>query len=145
MGFDRSNCCQRYMSLDLYACAICVWSFKGEQLLLFLQSCEKAIVIQSTHFIHVLGVVTDPIISLTKDDICSYHVPWILDVVSNDLDAGTPFAHVCCFCCLSIHVGMQVMILMRSYYRLLSLAITSVDRCCHYIIIQNSISCRIWL
>ena len=37
---------------------------------------------------------------------------------------------------------MQVMILMRSYYRLSSLAVTSVDGCCLYIIIQNSISCR---
>ena len=35
MGFDRSNWCQWCMSFDLCAQAICVWSFKGEQLLLF--------------------------------------------------------------------------------------------------------------
>ena len=56
-------------------------------------------------FIHAWGVVTGPILSLTTDDMCSYHVPWILEIVSNDLDAGTPFACVCCFCQLSVHVG----------------------------------------
>ena len=37
---------------------------------------------------------------------------------------------------------MQVMILTRSYYKLSSLAITSVDGCCLHIIIHNSISHR---
>ena len=40
---------------------------------------------------------------------------------------------------------MQDMILMRSYYRLPSLAITSVDWCCLYIIICISILHRTWL
>ena len=40
---------------------------------------------------------------------------------------------------------MQVMILMRSYYRLSSLAVASVDGCCLNIIIHNSILHRTWL
>ena len=41
--------------------------------------------------------------------------------------------------------NMQVMILTKSYYRLLSLANASLDVCYLYIIIHISISCRIWL
>ena len=48
--------------------------------------------------------------------------------------------HLCRF-----SFNMQVMILMGSYYRLSSLAVTSVDGCCLYIIIHNGILHRTWL
>ena len=40
-------------------------------------------------FIYVWSVMIGLILSITTDDMYSYHVPWILDLVSNDLDAGT--------------------------------------------------------
>ena len=48
--------------------------------------------------------------------------------------------HLCRF-----SFNMQLMILMRSNYRLSSLAIASVDGCCLYIVIHNNTSCRTWL
>ena len=93
------------MSFDMCAPAICAWNFKGEQLVLFFNLVKQLLSFKVKRFIHVLGVVTGPILSLATGDMCSYHVPWILDVVSNDPDAGTPFAYVCCFCQLSICVG----------------------------------------
>ena len=49
------------------------------------------------------------------------------------------------FCPCRFPFHMQVMILTRSYYRLSSFVIASVDGCYLYIIIHNSISCITWL
>ena len=48
-------------------------------------------------------------------------------------------------CPCRFSLNMQVMILVRSYYILSSLAVTSVDGCSLYIIIHNSILHRTWL
>ena len=91
--------------------------------------------------------VTGPILSLTTNHVCSSH----------SLDLG--FCIQWCrfrncfqwyFFLLSTHClyrflfHKQVMILVRSYNRLSSLAIASVDGCCLYIIIHNSLSWRTW-
>ena len=93
------------------------------------------------------GFATDPNLSLTTDHTSILH----------SLDFGGVQWSRCRSCSrlnlllmLTLHpcrflFYMQVMILARSYYRLSSLAITSVDWCCLYIIIHNSISHRTWL
>ena len=76
-------------------------------------------------------------------------VPWILEVIANDPCAGTINY---CFCCsYQLSILCRYMLHMhRPWFsvrscRLLSLAITSVDGCCLYIIIHNCIFCGTWL
>ena len=139
------------MSIDLLVYAICACNFKDERAIVYkrvsvvyLVMCEVAIVLQSKSIKLFRNVATGPNLSLTTDHI----------FLSCFLDFGGMQCPGCktCFrlyllllstlhpCRFLFH--MQVMILMRSYYRLSRLAIASVDGCYLYIIIHNSISCR---
>ena len=92
-------------------------------------------------------VATDPNLSLTTDhifllhslDFCGIQLPGCRNCFRLYL-LPLSTLHLCRF-----PFYMQVMILMRSYHGLFSLAVTSVDGCCLYIIIHNNISCRTWL
>ena len=109
--------------------------------------CEAAIVLQSKPIKLFRDVATGPNLSLTTDHMCLLH----------SLDFGCIQWSRCrkCFCLyllllLTVHpwrfpFHTQDMILARSYHRLSSFAIVSVDGCCHYIIIHNSILHRTWL
>ena len=110
--------------------------------------CEAAIVLQSKSIKLFRDAAAGPNLSLTTDHMC----------LSCSLDCGGCIQWSGCRNCfwlcllllLTLHwcrfpFHMQDMILTRSYCRVSSLAITSVDGCCLYIIIHNSISCRTWL
>ena len=139
-------------------CLLCVCFFKGENLL-FLECQSKSAHVWTAgssgycpsdlNLSTFRDAVTDPILSLMTNHVCSSHFPGSWAFVSNDWDLGAAFDGSCCFSWLSIHVGSQfhtqVMILMRSYNRLSSLSITSLDGCCLYIIIHNSLLQRTWL
>ena len=63
-------------SLDLLACAICAWIFKGERVIVskwlsvvYLVMCEVAIVLQSKSIKLLRDVATGPNLSLTTDHI----------------------------------------------------------------------------
>ena len=101
----RSKLC---MSIDPLVHAICTCVFKGERVIVFkwssvvhLVMCEVAFVIQSKSIKLFRDVATGPNLSLITGPICAYHIPWIL-VISNDLDAGTAFDCICCFCQLAV-------------------------------------------
>ena len=92
--------------------------------------------------------VTGPVLSLTTNhvcplcflDFCGFCIQW---------SRFRNFFWRCLLLLLTLHpcrfsFHMQIMILMRSHNRLSSLAIASVDGCCLYIIIHNSMSWRIW-
>ena len=110
--------------------------------------CEAAIVLQSKSINLFRDAAMGPILSLTRSHMC----------LSCSLNFGMCIqwsrCRNCYWLCLlllsTLHLcrfafHMQVMILMRSYCRLSCLAITSsVDGCCLYIIIPNSMLCRIW-
>ena len=148
MGFDRSNWCQWCMSFNLCVHAICAWFFKGEQLLLFCNLVKLLLSFKVNGSFMCGG--------------CDWSDPkscnrWYVQLLCS-LDFGYCIQWSRCrnsFClCLLLLLTLcpgrflfytQVMILMRSYYRLSSLAITSVDGCYFYIIIHNSILCRTWL
>ena len=127
------------VSLDLLLCAICTCIFKGGNNNLYkwvsvvhLVMCEAAIVLQSKFIKLFRDVATGPNLSLTTDHI----------FLSHSLDFGHIQWSKCRNCSrlnllllLTLHpcrfpFHIQVMILARSYYRLSSLAITSVDGCC---------------
>ena len=85
--------------------------------------------------------------SILQQIICTLSCSLDLDVLSNDLHAGIPNDCVCCFCWLCpcrFLFHMLVMIPVRSC-SLFGLAITSVEGCCLYIIIHNSILHQTWL
>ena len=143
-----------HVSIDLLACDICACLFKGESVIVFkwlslvhLLICEVAAVLQSNSIKLFRYTATGPNLSLTTDHMC----------LSCSLDFSFVQWSGCRNCfwlyvllLLTLHpcrfpFHMQNMILMRSYYRLSSLAITSVDGCCLYISIHNSILCRTWL
>ena len=124
----------------------CNWLCGDAHVLVML--CEAAIVLQSQSISLFKDAVIGPILSLTTNHMCLSHC----------LDFGICIQWSGCRNCfllcllllLTLHpcrfpFNTQVMILTRSYYRLSSLAIVSVDGCCLYIIIHNSMSCRIWL
>ena len=89
------------MSFDLWAHAFCACFFKGERCycsvidyqvvhMFLVVLCEVAIVLQDKSINFFRDAATDPILSLTTT-ICAYHIPWIMEFVSNDLDAGNYF------------------------------------------------------
>ena len=160
MIFDGSNLMnrsKRHISIDLLACAICLCFFKSESVIVpwMVVSCahvvvvlyEVATVLQSKSITVFRDTATGPNLSLTTDHMC----------LSCSLNFGCiqwSRCRNCLWLCLlllsTLHpcrcpFHMQDMILVRSYYRLSSLAITSVDGCCLYIIIHSGISCRTWL
>ena len=157
MMLDGSKMMNRsywHTSIYLLACAICPCFFKGKSVIVFewlsaahMAVCKAAIVFQSKSIKLFTDSVTGPNLSLTTDHMCLLH----------SLDFGCIQWSRCrnCFCLcllllLTFHLcrlqfHMQVMILVRSYYRLSSLAITSVDGCCLNIIIHNSRLHRTWL
>ena len=132
--------------------------FKGEKGLLFcnwLSRCahilvvlyEAAIVLQSKPINQFKGAATGPILSLTTNHMCLLHtldfgicIQW--SGCRNCFWLYLLLLLTLCLCRFPFHT--QVMIPIRPYYRLSSLAITSVDACCLYIIIHNSMSCRTW-
>ena len=77
--------------VNWFYCAVVVWS----------SYCHSRHIYQSIH----RGAMAGLILSITTDNKIHYHVLWILDVLSNDPQAGTPNDCVCCFCWLSVHVG----------------------------------------
>ena len=109
--------------------------------------CEVVIVLQSKSIKLFLDVVTGPNLSLTTDHISLLHsldfggIQW--SRCRNCSGLNPLLLKTLCPCRFLFY--MQVMILMRSYYRLSSLAVASVDGCSFYIIIHNNISCRTWL
>ena len=133
--------------------------FKGKKVLLFCNwrsrcahvlfvLCEVAIVLQSKSINLFRNAATGTILSMTINHMC----------LSHSLDFGSyaqwsrcrNFFWLCLLLLLTVYpcrflFHMQVMILVKSYYRLFSLAVASVDGCYLYIIIYNSISCRTWL
>ena len=147
----RSKWC---ISIDLLVHAICACSFKGERVIVFkwlsvvhLVLREVAIAPQGKSLKVFRDAVTGPNLCLTTDHMCLSHCLefggiqlsgcrncfWTVSMLLSTL-------HPCRF--PSIH---RTWFLTRSYYRLSSFAVTSVDGCCLYIIIHNSISCRTWL
>ena len=142
-----------HVSIDLLAHAICTCHFKGERsmvckwvLLVHLVMFEMAIVLQSKSIKLFRDVATGPNLSLTTDHmflLCSLdfgHIQW--SGCRNCLDC------ICCLCWLSVHAGSH------SIWRLwfsqgltigFQSTITSVDGCCLYIIIHNSVLHRTWL
>ena len=143
-----------HMSIDLLVHAMCVCIFKGERVIVckwvsvvHLVMCEAAIVLQSKPIKLLRDVATGPNLSLTTD--------YMFLLGSLDFGGILWSRGRNCFrmyllllltlslCRLPLH--MWDMILVMSYYRLSSLAITSVDGCFLYIIIHNNILCRTWL
>ena len=125
------------MSIDLLAHAICTCDFKDERVSVYkcvsvvhLVRCEAAIVLQSKSIKLFRDVATGPNLSLTTDHMFLMH----------SLDFGVIQWSRCRNCSrlnpCRFPFHMQGMILTRSYYRLSSLAITSVDGCCLNIIIH---------
>ena len=130
---------------------LCACIFKGERVMLHkcvsVVMCEMAIVLQSVSIKLFRDVATSLNLSLKTDHM---FLSLSLDLVlSHDPDTGNALDWTCCFCWLSICLGFHSIcrswFIVRSYYRLSSLAVTSVDGCVLYIIIHNSISCRAWL
>ena len=68
MGLDDSKLVSVHMSFDVWACAICTWSFKGEQVLLFYNMCSgychSRYIYESIH----RGATAGLILSLTTDN-----------------------------------------------------------------------------
>ena len=134
-----------------YACASSKWRellcISGLHLLMW----EVAIVLQISPSNLCRGVASGPNLSLTRDHMsssCSLDFgvvqwSWCRNCSGQNLLLLSTL-HPCRF-----SFNMQVMILMRSYYGLSSPAVASVDGCCLYIIIHNSIShvepdCKGW-
>ena len=160
MVFDGSKLMNRskwYMSFDLRVCPICACLFKGDSVTglwltiscahVVVVPCEAAIVLQSNSInlsIYSRNAATGPTLSLTTDHmylLCS-------------LDFGMFIQWSGCKNCFLVLLTLdlcrfpfhtQDTVLVRSYYRLSSLAVASVDGFCLYIIIHNSISYRSWL
>ena len=109
------------------------------------QLCEVAIAIQDTSIKSSWGVISGPILSLTTDIVYISVFPgfwkWIPMIHMQEL-LMTASTVSLCPCRYSLHT--QVMILMRSC-GLVGPAITSVEGCCLYIIIHNSILHGTWL
>ena len=146
------------MSFDMVACAFCTCFFKGKNAIvpwLTILWCTCSCFAQlSSYYLSgaicqsVRDAVTGPILSLTTNHMCSSH----------SLGFGFPIqwsgCRNCFWLCLlllsTLHLcrfpfHTKVMILTRSYYRLSSCAIRSVDGCFLYIIIHNSTLHRTWL
>ena len=110
--------------------------------------CEADIVLQCKSINLFRDAVTGPILSLTTSHV---HSSCSLDFgISIQWSGCRKCFWLCllllltlCLCKFLFHT--QFMILMWSYYRVSSLAIASVDGCCLYIIIHNSMSYRSWL
>ena len=161
MVFDGSKLLVRrkwYMSFDLWVCAFCICFFKGERCYCFVIDyqvahiflvvlCEAAIVIQSKSINPFMDAATGPILSLTTNHVCLLH--------SLDFEICIQWSRcrncswLCWLLLLTLHLcrfpfHTQVLILVRSYCRLSSLVIASVDGCCLYIIIHKSMSCGTW-
>ena len=147
----RSKWC---MSIDLLVCAICACLFKGERVIVckcisvvHMVMCEVAIILQSKFIKLFRGVATGPNLSRTTDHV---FLLCFLDFGGIQWSGCRNCFRLYLLLLFTLHpcrflFHMQDMILMRSYYRLSSLAVTSVDGCCLYIIIHNSISHRTWL
>ena len=97
--------------------------------------------------ISLRDAVAGPILSLTTNHVCSscfqdfgsfYPMIQLQELLLTVLVASVNTL-------FRFPFHMQVMILIRSYNRLCTLAITSVDGCCLYIIIHNSMLPRTWL
>ena len=143
-----------HMSIDLLACTICTCIFRGKRLIVckwvsvvHMVMCEVAIVLQSKSIKLFRDVATGPNLSLT-----TYHMFLLhsLDFAGIQWSRSRNCFRLYLLLLLTLHpcrflFQMQVMILTRSYYRLSSLAIPSVDRCCLYTIIHNIILHRTWL
>ena len=143
-----------HVSTDLLACAICMCFFKGMCVIVFkwlsvvhMLVCEAVIVLQSKCIKLFRDTATGPNLSFTTDHMCLLH--------SLDFGCIQWFGWWNCFwlcllllstvCPCRFPFHTQVITLTRSYYRLSSLSVTSVDGCCFYIIIHNSILHRTWL
>ena len=140
-----------HISIDLLAHAICTCFFKGEGVIVFkwlsvvhMLVCGVAIVLQSKSINLFRDAATGPNLSVTKDPMCILHsldfgcIQW--SRCRNCFWLYLLLLSTLCLCRFPFH--MQDMILVRSYYRLSSLTIASVDGCCLYIIIHNSMSQR---
>ena len=110
--------------------------------------CEVAIVLQSKCIRPFRDTATGLNLSLTTDHMYLLHsmdfgssIQW--SWCRNYFWLCLLLLSTLCLCRFPFH--MQDMILMRSYYRLSSLAITSVDGCFLYIITHKSILHRTWL
>ena len=126
----------------------CNWLLSCTHVLVVL--CEAAIVLQSKSINLFRDAATGPILSLTTNHVCLS--------CALDFDFGICIqwsrCRNCFWLCLLLLLTLcpcrlpfhtQVMIPTRPCYRLASLAVASVDGCCLYIIIHNSMSCRAWL
>ena len=141
MGCDDPRLLYGHMSFDVQVHAICVLFFKVEPRLLT-SNCVKWLLLVKEHLsIHagLCNIWSNP--KSYNGYYVHFCVLWILEVDSNDPHAGT--TNDCLLLISTLHLcryllHMQVMILARSC-GLLGSAITSVDGCCLYIIIHNSI------
>ena len=96
MGCDDPILLSGCMSFDAQVCAICVLFFKVEQVLL-MSNCVKWLLMFKVHIsVHaeVCNIWSDP--KSYNRYYVHFCVPWILDVDSNDLHAGTTNDCVCC-------------------------------------------------
>ena len=122
-----------HVYLDLLAHALCVWIFKDERVIVYkwvsVVMCEVAIVIQGKSIKLFRDVATGPNLSLTTDHKFLLHSPDFGSIqwsrCRNCYRLNLLLLLTFCPCRFPFHI--QVMILARSYYRLSSIAITSVD------------------
>ena len=154
MMLDGSNRSKWCMSIDLLAHAICTCYFKGDSVIVYkiVISCahavvvvfEAAIVLQNKSIKLFRDATTGPNLNLTIDHMCLLHS---LDFGCIQRSRCRNCFWLCLKLLLTLHwyrfsFHMHDMILARSYYRLFSHAVASVDGWCLYIIINHSISCR---
>ena len=137
-------------------CLLCMHFFKGEIFCSFhvtlgvhMLDCGIKWLLSTNckSVISLRDTLPGPILSVTTNHVCSscsldfghfYQIIWI----RNCFWLCLLLLLTLCPCRFSFHT--QVMILERSYNRLFSLAVTSVDGYCLYIIIHNSMSYRTW-
>ena len=104
MGHDDPILLYGHVFFDAWVHAICVLFFKVEHVLL-MSNCVKWLLSFKVHLSICAGVVISGLIlSPYNRYYVHFCVPWILEVDSNDLHAGTTNDCVCCFCQLSIHI-----------------------------------------
>ena len=156
-GSKLMNRCKWHMSFDLWACTICACFCKGESVIVLWLNircahvvvvlCKAAIVLQNKYINFFRDVATGPTLSLTTNHMRSLHS--LISGISIQWSECRSCIWLCLLLLSTLYLyrfqfHTQVMILARSYKRLSILAITSVDGCCLYIIIHNSMSHRTW-
>ena len=96
MGLDDPKLLLRHVSFDGLAHAMCALFFKVEPVLL-MSNCVKWLLSFKVHLINSCwgcDMWSDP--KSYNRYYVQFYVPWILEVDSNDLHAGTTNDYICC-------------------------------------------------